>query len=115
LSRHSDERSSVLSVVERMGRRGFMGKLAMAAMGLATALAGLPQTAEATAGTIPVGCCNLCHNSTGGCSGHCCWTWACCRPGQHLQRCKECYSPQQRCSGDCPSICSTQTVSPLIC
>ncbi len=106
MSRTSDERSPVLSLAERMGRRGFMGKLVVASMGLASALAGLPQTAFAC---VPTGCCCLCHSSTGGCTGHCCWTWACCG-NHHVQRCKECYSSSQACSGGCPSICSTQTV-----
>jgi len=117
LSRDSDERLSVMeSIAERMGRRGFVAKLSMGAMGLATALAGLPQAALAADGapTVRAGCCNLCHSSTAGCTGRCCWTWACCVVGGHLQRCKECYSSAS-CSGGCPSKCSQQTVSPQIC
>jgi hypothetical protein len=91
-----------------------MAKLAVGAMALAGAIAGLPQAALAATGTIPVGCCNLCQSSTGGCSGRCCWTWACCNVGTHLQHCKECYSTSS-CGPTCPSRCSQQTVSPLIC
>ena len=115
MSRDSDERSPVLSLVERTGRRGFIGKLAMAAMGLASALAGLPQTAEATAGLVSVGCCTLCHGSSS-CTGRCCWSWGCCgASGTFAQICKECYTTAS-CAGDgCPSKCSQRIVTHTRC
>lgn len=100
MSHDMDERSSVLSLVERMGRRGFMRKLSLAAVGLATALAGLPHTALA-APTVAAGCCNLCHSSTS-CSGRCCWSWGCCGArGTFARICKECYSATSCASDGC--------------
>jgi hypothetical protein len=99
MSHDIDERSSVLSLADRMGRRGFMRKLSVAAVGLATALAGLPQTARAAAAPFAAGCCSLCSNSTN-CSGRCCWSWGCCGARGTLARiCKECYSAAS-CGGD---------------
>ena len=105
---------SALSLAERLGRRRFMGKLAMGAMGLATALAGLPQTAEAT---VSVLCCSLCRSSTT-CSGVCCWSWVCCgAPGTRAIRCKECYNSSSACTGTCNThiVCSQASATQAIC
>ncbi len=99
MSQAIDERWPVLSLVERMGRRGFIRKLSVAAMGVATAIAGLPQTAQAAVSLVNAGCCTLCAGSTS-CSGRCCWSWGCCGARGTLARiCKECYSATS-CAGD---------------
>ena len=113
MSRDGD-RSPALSLVERMGRRGFMGKLAVAAMGLATALAGLPQSAQAVAGTVLASCCDLCNGSTS-CTGRCCWSWTCCGSGvTHVHVCKECYNASS-CGPTCPSRCSQAITTRVAC
>jgi hypothetical protein len=115
LSRDSEEGSVVLSLADRVGRRGFMAKLTMGAMGLATALAGLPQNVEAEAGLVAAGCCTLCHSSTS-CTGRCCWSWSCCgASGTMMRVCKECYNTTS-CAGDgCPSRCSQSIVTHTRC
>jgi hypothetical protein len=107
---------NVLSLVEHMGRRGFIAKLAFGAMSLTAALVGQTQVVHA-AGAVAVGCCSLCRNSTSPCSGRCCWSWTCCSgSGTSMQVCKECYSVSS-CSGDgCGSnICSQMIVTHARC
>ena len=107
MSRDGDLSESLsLSLAARLGRRGFVSKLAMGAMGLAGALAGLPaKTAQASGGLVQFGCCTLCRNPTS-CSGRCCWQWGCCSGRGFLALiCKECYS-SRTCGPTCPSSCS---------
>lgn len=108
------EETSPLSAVEDMGRRGFLQKMVMAAMALATAFVGAPQKAEAL---VTFGCCALCKSSTS-CTGACCWTWGCCHAGDQdrFYRCKECYSASAACNGSCTGVvCSQGTRTQLIC
>jgi hypothetical protein len=109
----AESTSAPYSLVERLGRRGFMGKLALGAMGLAGALAGLPQVARAT-GTVTVACCGLCNSSTS-CTGTCCWSWTCCGgAGTNVRVCKECYRTSS-CGPACPSKCSQVIVTHALC
>lgn len=104
----------VLSTAAKLGRRSFMRKLVMGAMGLATALVGLPQKAEAL---VTVACCHLCKSSTN-CSGACCWTWGCCYAADHdrFYNCKECYSAGAACDGSCNGVvCSQAMRTQFIC
>ena len=98
----------VLSTAEKIGRRSFMQKLVMGAMGLATALVGMPQKAEAL---VNAACCTLCKSSTS-CSGVCCWTWGCCYAADHDRffNCKECYSSSANCTGGCTGVVCSQAV-----
>ena len=106
--------SPALSLAERMGRRGFIGKLAVAAIGLATALSGRPQSVQAVAGLVSVACCSLCHGSSS-CTGRCCWTWTCCgASGTKMHLCKECYSTAS-CGPTCPSNCSQAIGTNVVC
>jgi sugar phosphate permease len=108
--------SNVLSLADRIGRRGFMAKLTLAAVSLATAFVGVPQAAHA-AGAVLVGCCGLCRSSTNPCTGSCCWSWTCCSgSGTNMQVCKECYTTSG-CSGDgCSSNrCSQRIVTNARC
>jgi hypothetical protein len=103
------------STAEKLGRRSFMQKLVMGAMGLATALVGLPQKAEAL---VSVACCVLCKSSTGGCTGACCWTWGCCYAADNdrFYNCKECYSAGAACNGSCSGVvCSQAMRTQLLC
>ena len=106
----NDERGepTVLAAAEKLGRRGFIQKLVMAAMGLATAFIGLPQKAEAL---VQVACCTLCLNPTAGCSGVCCWTWGCC--STRFWQCKECYSASGSCKGNCTGVVCSQAIQTL--
>jgi hypothetical protein len=109
------EETTVLSVAERLGRRSFMRKLTLGAMGLVAALVGLPQKAEAL---VQFGCCFLCRNSTLNCSGACCWTWGCCNAADQnrFYRCKECYSAGAACDGSCNGVvCSQGMRTGFIC
>ncbi|HEY4027748.1 MAG TPA: hypothetical protein VGO86_15080 [Candidatus Dormibacteraeota bacterium] len=91
--------SNVLSLAERLGRRGFIAKLALAAVSVTTALVGQAQAVHAV-GTLVAGCCSLCRTSTSGCTGQCCWSWTCCgASGTNMQVCKECYTVSS-CAGD---------------
>jgi len=102
--------SNVLSLAERMGRRGFITKLALGAVSLTAALMGQTQAVHA-AGSVAVGCCSLCRSSTSGCTGACCWSWTCCSgSGTAMQVCKECYTVSS-CSGD---GCSSNRCSQMI-
>jgi hypothetical protein len=102
-----------LSLAEKLGRRGFFGKMAMGALSLAGALVGLSQVVPAHA----AGCCTLCSNSTS-CSGRCCWSWGCCPGrGSFTNLCKECYSAAS-CAGDgCGNgwRCSQMVVTSVRC
>jgi hypothetical protein len=113
MSRDVDRSSTPFSLAERLGRRGFIATLAAGAMGLASALAGLPQAAQA-AGTILVNCCGLCNSSTS-CTGRCCWSWTCCgASGAHMRVCKECYNTNS-CGPTCPSHCSQAITTRVVC
>ena len=105
---------TLATTFEKLGRRGFLRKLSMAAVGLATALVGLPQKAEAL---VHVGCCWLCKGSQS-CSGACCWTWGCCDadPQSRFWRCTECYSAGAACNGSCTGVvCSNATRTGFLC
>jgi hypothetical protein len=106
--KEAPEETTVLSVAERLGRRSFIRKLTLGAMGLAAALVGLPQKAEAL---VSIACCTLCKSSTG-CSGACCWTWGCCFAGDHdrYYNCKECYSSTAACNGSCTGVVCSQAI-----
>jgi hypothetical protein len=107
------EESVLLSTAEKLERRGFLRKLIMGATGLAAALIGMPQKAEAL---VHVACCWLCNSSTS-CTGTCCWTWGCCHAGDNdrFYYCKECYTASQSCSGGCPAKCSQAIRTQFIC
>ena len=84
MSRDGDGRPlATLSLAERLGSRGFMRKLAMGATGLAGALAGLPKTALAVAGTVPYEGCNVCNNPTRAAPAGAAGRGVCAKP-QHL-------------------------------
>jgi hypothetical protein len=101
-----------LAIAEKLGRRSFLQKLVLGAMGLATALVGLPQKAEAL---VQVACCVLCKSPTS-CSGVCCWTWGCCYTDNRFRRCRECYSSTANCNGGCTGVvCSQAILTTLQC
>lgn len=103
------EETTVFEVAERLGRRGFLRKLTMGAVGLATALVGLgPKSAEAI---VQRACCFLCL-SPSSCSGACCWQWSCCyEPDQNRAYfCKECYSSSSFCNGGCTGVVCSQAI-----
>ncbi|OLB73940.1 MAG: hypothetical protein AUI14_24935 [Actinobacteria bacterium 13_2_20CM_2_71_6] len=108
--------SGALSLVQRLGRRQFIRKAALAATSLTTALVGVAQTAS-QAHALPArffACCNLCQPVINPCSGACCWTWSCCGAGR-VVLCTECYSSANDCGPHCPSKCSTGRVLRDIC
>jgi hypothetical protein len=110
-----EEETAAFSPAAKLGRRSFMQKLVMGAMGLATALVGLPQKAEAL---VQFGCCFLCKSSNSSCTGACCWTWGCCNASDQdrFYRCKECYSAGFACDGSCNGVvCSQGTRTQLLC
>lgn len=96
-----------------LDRRGFVGKLGAAAVGVAAGLLGSPQDARASVGGCshnPVLCCCLCNNVPPGttCSGpiYCTWSWVCCNAASSFRqyRCIEGYGHAVACnppSGQC--------------
>ena len=107
------DKSIFLRAGDKMGRRGFLGKLGLGAVGFLGVLMGLGQKAEAL---VSVACCTLCKSSTG-CSGTCCWQWACCNPPDSRGYfCKECYFSQSNCNGGCTGVkCSQAVRTQLLC
>jgi hypothetical protein len=97
-------------------RRGFVGKLAVAAAGLVASLFGFAQPAHAT---FRVGCCNLCFLpgtcTWTGCA--CVWSWGCCgEPDTRFRYCRECIMPGYPCIRTCNGVrCSRVSTTQLVC
>lgn len=108
------ERNLLLRLGGKMGRRGFLGKLALGSVGFLGVLMGISRKAEAL---VNVACCTLCKSSTG-CSGVCCWQWACCNSSSGFRAyfCKECYNTQSACTGGCTGVkCSQAVRTQILC
>lgn len=85
---------------ERLGRRSFLGKLALGTVGGALALMGFPQQVGAT---VPTYCCNLCQGSSYPCISRgdgCVWCWTC-GYGGLTYRCCERYA---YCGASCSEV-----------
>lgn len=81
-------------------RRGFLGKMASAAVGLMASLFGFTKLVYSQANGTCTGC-SLCLPSTPNCMGVCCWSWLCCTSDNMLHSCKECYDTNDFCDGRC--------------
>lgn len=94
-----------------VGRRGFLGRLSVAAVALVASVFGFARRSDA----VPAcGCCNLCLPASAGCTGICSWSWFCRPEGQYIARCYEFYS-SGTCNGSCSGVsCSFCSLHPLI-